>query len=143
MRAANAKVALRGGWPTSWVLPRQRIASSAQLGVVGISDGSHQRQPGIHTFAHANTFVAASASAGLLRPRFGTAALLPGAGIASSSSKAAEGVRSVGSVHRGKIVGNVVEAWERRTSEELQGTRDPANFDNFRVSPFAVCAVGW
>ena len=141
MRAANAKV-VRGGWSTSWVLPRQRIASSAQFGIVGIGGGSHQRQPGIHTFAHANTFVAASASAGLLQPRFGTAALLPGAGIVSSS-KAAEGVRSVGSVHRGKIVGNVVEAWERRTAEELQGTRDPANFDNFRVSPFAVCAVGW
>lgn len=42
-------------------------------------------------------------------------------------------MRSVGSVHRGKIVGNVVEAWERRTVDEVKGTRDPANFDDFQV----------
>lgn len=54
--------------------------------------------------------------------------------LASSSNRAAEGARAVGSsVHRGKMVGNVVEAWERRGVEELQGTRDPANFDDFRV----------
>ena len=52
---------------------------------------------------------------------------------ASGSSRAAEGARAVGSVHRGKIVGNVVEAWERRSMEEVQGARDPAYFDNFRV----------
>jgi hypothetical protein len=52
----------------------------------------------------------------------------------SCGSRVAEGVRAVGSVHRGKIVGNVVEAWERRNVEELQGTRDPANFDDFSVS---------
>lgn len=51
----------------------------------------------------------------------------------SCGSRVAEGVRAVGSVHRGKIVGNVVEAWERRNVEELQGTRDPANFDDFSV----------
>ena len=52
----------------------------------------------------------------------------------AGSSKAAEGVRSVGSVHRGKIMGTVIEAWESRAVEEVQETRDPANFDHFQVS---------
>ena len=44
-----------------------------------------------------------------------------------------EGVRGVGTVHRGKIIGNVVEAWEQRTVRELESARDPAHFDDFKV----------
>lgn len=53
---------------------------------------------------------------------------------AAAAAASAAGVRSVGTVHRGKIMGNVVEAWEKRTVEKIVETRDPAHFDDFRVS---------
>jgi hypothetical protein len=56
------------------------------------------------------------------------------AAAAAAAAAFASGVRSVGTVHRGKIMGNVVEAWEKRTVEKIVETRDPAHFDDFRVS---------
>lgn len=136
-QAVPRALASLGPATAAWVLPNQHLPPGGAAGAVV---SSHQRRP-----AAANSFAAASASAALLRTRFGASALTAAtvqraqggsnAGIAASSGKAAEGVRSVGSVHRGKIVGNVVEAWERRTVDEVKGTRDPANFDDFQVYP--------
>ena len=77
------------------------------------------------------------ACAGLLPAAAGQALQRAGGswvGIGAGSRTTVEGVRSVGSVHRGKIMGNVIEAWESRAVEEVQETREPANFDDFRVS---------
>ena len=127
--------------PAAWVLPSPRVVHGAAAG----SSGSN-RQLKETTNPHL-----ASPN---VWPR--TGALLPFAGAAQAlqriypagimctgmgASNPSQGVRSVGSVHRGKLVGNVVEAWERRAVEEVMGTRDPANFDDFQVTStsFSAC----
>jgi hypothetical protein len=50
----------------------------------------------------------------------------------------AAGERSVGSVHRGKLRGNIREAWDHREIQRLTAARDPNMFDDFGVGDHVV-----
>ena len=140
--------------PAAWVMAARQRPVSADARTVGSVVASGARQPAqvlgkahgapalkLKQSAHAvGPAVAALASQRALTMCGGIFGIGAGGSRASAAAAAAaaaafaSGVRSVGTVHRGKIMGNVVEAWEKRTVEKIVETRDPAHFDDFRVS---------
>ena len=139
--------------PAAWVLAARQRPTSAG----GRAGGSSGLAGCAQHASHVSASRARCAAAQLLRPSALTAgpaaaalasqqrtlALGGGAAIGAGGSRAgavaaaaaaAAGLRSVGTVHRGKIIGNVMEAWERRTVDGIVEKRDPAHFDDFRVS---------
>ena len=128
--------------PAAWVLPSPRVVHGATAGSSGSNrqlketSNPHQASPNVwQRWTSALPPFAGAAQA--LQRNYPAGIICMGIG----GSKPSQGVRSVGSVHRGKIIGNVVEAWERRAVEEVMGTRDPANFDDFQVTStsFSAC----
>lgn len=137
--------------PAAWVLAARQRPTSAG----GRAGGSSGLAGCAQHASHVSASRARCAAAQLLRPSALTAgpaaaalasqrtlALGGGAAIGAGGSRAgavaaaaaaAAGLRSVGTVHRGKIIGNVMEAWERRTVDGIVEKRDPAHFDDFRV----------
>jgi hypothetical protein len=135
--------------PASWVLQSQHVTICGANSVLsaGVDRASRQR----HLFTAPLSLQRVGAERGVAATGVHAHPLCQqvllrvrtcGAGCTvASANKSVEGTRSVGSVHRGKIMGNVVEAWESRAVQEIQEKRDPAHFDDFRVNLCALRAI--